>query len=60
MDAARRAVRRGCYRLLLRCFRAGLLDEPALRAACDRIGVTVEREDLETVRYGTLPVSSPE
>jgi len=30
MDAARRGVRQGCYRLLLRCYRAHLVDEPAL------------------------------
>jgi hypothetical protein len=47
MDAARRDVRQGCYRFLLRCYRARLLDEPALRAAGERIGVSVEREDLE-------------
>ena len=46
MEAARRVVRRGCYRLLLRGHRLGLVDEPALRAACERVGVTVEREDL--------------
>lgn len=46
MDAARRAVRQGCYRLLLRCHRLGVIDEAALRAACERVGVTVEREDI--------------
>jgi hypothetical protein len=47
MDAARRGVRRGCYRFLLRLHRVGLIDEPALRLACDRVGVTLEREDLD-------------
>jgi len=47
LDLARRGVRRGCYRLLLRCHRARLLAEPALRTACDRIGVVLEREDLD-------------
>ncbi len=46
MDAARRGVRQGCHRLLLRFYRARLLDEPALRAACDRVGISVEPEDL--------------
>ncbi len=46
MDAARRGVQQGCYRFLLRCHRAGLLDELVLRTACERIGVTVESEDL--------------
>jgi hypothetical protein len=46
LDEARRAVRQGCYRFLLRCHRLGLLDESALRAACERIAVSVEREDL--------------
>lgn len=46
MDAARRGVRQGCYRFLLRLYRIGLLDEPALRIACDRVGVTLEREDM--------------
>jgi hypothetical protein len=47
MDAARRGLRQGCYRFLLRLHRLGLLDEPGLRVACERIGVTLEREDLD-------------
>jgi len=47
MDAARRGVRQGCYRFLLRLHRFRLLDEPALRIACDRVGVTLEREDMD-------------
>ena len=47
MDAARRVVRQGCYRLLLRLHRIGLIDEPTLRTSCDRVGVTLEREDME-------------
>lgn len=47
MESARRGVRQGCYRFLLRLYRVGLLDEPALRGACDRVGVTLEREDLD-------------
>jgi hypothetical protein len=46
MDAARRMVRQGCYRFFLRLYRIGLLDESALRIACDRVGVTLEREDM--------------
>ena len=46
MDRARAAVHRGCYRLLIRYHRLALLDEAALQAGCDRIGVTLEREDL--------------
>jgi hypothetical protein len=42
-------VRQGCRHLLLRFFRVHLLDEPALRAACDRVGVALEREDLDIV-----------
>jgi hypothetical protein len=47
LEAARRAVRQGCYRLLLRLHSLALLDEPALEAACDSVGVTLEREDLD-------------
>ncbi len=47
LDLARRGVGKGCYQLLLRCHRAHLLAESELRAACDRVGVTLETEDLE-------------
>ncbi|HUJ63057.1 MAG TPA: hypothetical protein VLX92_31380 [Kofleriaceae bacterium] len=47
MDAARVGVRGGCYRFLLRLYRIKLLDESALRSACDRVGVTLEREDID-------------
>ncbi len=47
MDEARSRVQRSAYRLLLRCYRAGLLDEAIVRAACDRIGLIAEPEDLE-------------
>ncbi|HEY4055681.1 MAG TPA: hypothetical protein VGM39_03705 [Kofleriaceae bacterium] len=47
MNAAKKSLRQGAYRLLLRCYRASLLDEGALRGACDRIGVSLEREDLD-------------
>ncbi len=35
------------YRFALRGHRAGLLDEAALRAACDRVGTSVDAADLE-------------
>lgn len=47
MDAARSSLRQACYRFLLRLNRIGLLDEPSLRTACERVGVTLEPEDLD-------------
>jgi hypothetical protein len=47
LEAARSKVRQSAYRLLLRCHRSRLLDEAAVRAACDRLGLTAEPEDLE-------------
>jgi hypothetical protein len=47
MAEARSRVQRSAYRFLLRSYRAGLLDEAAVRAACDRIGLVAEPEDLE-------------
>jgi hypothetical protein len=46
LSAARSAVQRACYRFLLRLYRVGLLAPDALRGACERIDVTLEREDL--------------
>jgi hypothetical protein len=46
LSAARTAVQRACYRFLLRLYRIGVLAPDALQDACDRIDVTLEREDL--------------
>jgi hypothetical protein len=46
LDGARLQVRRAAYRLLLRYHRVRLLTEAEVQAACDRLGVTLEREDL--------------
>ena len=53
MEAARAQVRRALYQLLLRCYRARLLDGSDLKLACDRAGICAEDEDLE------LPVPDP-
>lgn len=61
MGAARSKVQMSAYRLLLRCHRAGLLDETALRAACERFGVHAEPEDLERAqrnRAGGSPMAA--
>lgn len=47
LDAARRRVKDSTYQLLLRCHRAGLLDEAVLRAACARVGTSVDLADLK-------------
>ena len=47
LESARRSVRQGAYRLLLRCHRVHVLDEGAIAGGCARIGMTLEREDLE-------------
>jgi hypothetical protein len=47
LDAARRRVKDSTYQLLLRCHRAGLLDEAALRVACARVGTSVDLADLK-------------
>jgi hypothetical protein len=52
MEEARSRLRASAYRLLRRCYRAGLLDEAAVRAACDRLGIVVESEDLERAHGG--------
>lgn len=58
MDAARKKVRQSVFRFLLRCYRTRLLDEAAVREACDRIGVDVEPRDFarrEDVDNGPMP-----
>lgn len=47
LDAARRRLKDAAYQFLLRCHRAGLLDEISLRAACARVGTSVDDADLE-------------
>ena len=47
VDSACKHLRRSARNLLLRCYRARLIDEPVLRAACDRLGINVEPEDLD-------------
>ena len=47
LGEARDRIRQSCYRFLLRSYRLGLLEEPAVREACERVGVGVEAEDLE-------------
>lgn len=46
LEAARRRLKDAAYHLLLRFYRAGLLDELALRAACERVGTSVDLADL--------------
>lgn len=46
-DAARRRLKDAAYKFLLRCHRAGLVDEGGLRAACDRVGTSVDLDDLK-------------
>jgi hypothetical protein len=47
MDVARGRLRSSTMRLLLRCYHAGLVDEQVVRAASDRLGLSLEPEDLE-------------
>jgi hypothetical protein len=47
MDEARKKIRQSVFRLLLRCYRSRLLEEAAVREACGRLGVDVEREDFD-------------
>lgn len=46
LDAARQRVRRGGRRLLLRLYRANLMDEDAVRLACGEIGIGPMPEDF--------------
>jgi len=46
MDDARTQLRRATLRFLLRCYRASLLDEAAVRSAADRLLLNLEAEDL--------------
>jgi hypothetical protein len=49
IEEARVGLRHSAYRFLLRCHRSGQLDQAAVRAACERIAVVAEPEDLEGV-----------
>lgn len=46
LDEARRRLKDATYRLLLRCHRARMVDEATLRAACQRVGTSVDPADL--------------
>ena len=46
LEIARRQVKDAVYHFLLRCFRSNLLDEKSLSAACERVGTSIEPEDL--------------
>jgi hypothetical protein len=46
MEEARNQLRGSALRFLLRCYRAGLVDEAAVRGASDRLKLSLENEDL--------------
>jgi hypothetical protein len=46
LESARRLVKDAAYHFLLRCYRAGLLDENNLGIMCEQIGTSVEPADL--------------
>lgn len=46
LDAARRRLKDAAYKLLLRCYRTGLLGEVALKVACKRVGTSVDLDDI--------------
>jgi hypothetical protein len=50
LASAAAAVRGAMRRFLLRLYRAGLLDEPAVRGHADRLEIAVEPEDLDRRR----------
>jgi hypothetical protein len=50
VEEARVGLRTSAYRFLMRCYRCGLLDQAAVLAACERIGIVAEPEDLEQVQ----------
>lgn len=47
LNLARKAVRDGAYRLLVRLYRAEWIDETRLRAACEQVGTGFDLGDLE-------------
>jgi hypothetical protein len=50
LEQARRAVKDAVYHFALRFYRAGMLDETALRAACERVSTSVDAADLKAQR----------
>jgi hypothetical protein len=50
LESARRAVRDATYAFLLRCFRAGGIDQARLRAGCDQVGTSVDMADVEKIQ----------
>lgn len=60
LDRARESVRTAGRRYLLRLYRAHLLEESAVRRACDAVGIALENQDLvrdapQPVEEGPLP-----
>jgi hypothetical protein len=47
IEAARRRLKDAAYQFLLRCFRAGHLDQAALSSCCARVGTSLEPIDLD-------------
>ena len=48
LEEARRRLKDAVYQFLLRCHRGGLLDDMALKAACEQAGTSVDLKDLKT------------
>lgn len=46
LDATRRSLSDAAYEFLLRCFRAGLVDQTMLEKMCNRAGTSLEPSDL--------------
>jgi hypothetical protein len=47
MEEARKQLKGSALQFLLRCYRAGLVTEAAVRGASDRLELSLENEDLE-------------
>jgi hypothetical protein len=48
LQESRRSLCDATYRLLMRCFKEGLIDEAGLRHACDRLGIGVDATELRS------------
>jgi hypothetical protein len=48
LQGSRRDLCEATYRLLLRCFKEGLMDASAVRRDCDRLGIGVDAADLRS------------
>ena len=48
LQGSRRDLCEATYRLLLRCFKEGLMDAPALRQECGRLGIGVDVADMRS------------